>query len=106
MHPGRWSGIFAYLGGPGREPPQKLGRWIDRFLKDEESGPLKGKMKDNGLIDFTYEAPGDIWKLQSSGYRSRRFSSATCPMQLSPCKLQPRGGLFLSEQVHLYYEPQ
>ncbi|CAE7678723.1 unnamed protein product [Symbiodinium sp. CCMP2592] len=24
--------------------------------EDEEAGPLKGKMKDNGLIDFTYEA--------------------------------------------------
>ncbi|CAE7412699.1 Etfdh, partial [Symbiodinium necroappetens] len=23
--------------------------------EDEEAGPLKGKMKDNGLIDFTYE---------------------------------------------------
>ncbi|CAE7242469.1 Etfdh [Symbiodinium natans] len=23
--------------------------------EDEEAGPLKGKMKDNGLVDFTYE---------------------------------------------------
>ena len=23
--------------------------------EDEEAGPLKGKMKDNGLIDFSYE---------------------------------------------------
>ncbi|CAE7171484.1 Etfdh [Symbiodinium pilosum] len=23
--------------------------------EDEEAGPLKGKMRDNGLIDFTYE---------------------------------------------------
>ncbi|CAE7864900.1 Etfdh [Symbiodinium microadriaticum] len=27
--------------------------------EDEEAGPLKGKMKDNGLIDFTYE----VWTL-------------------------------------------
>ncbi|CAE7834762.1 unnamed protein product [Symbiodinium sp. CCMP2592] len=61
--------------------------------EDEEAGPLKGKMKDNGLIDFTYEASlwFESWELLSQMLRVQLTPNViTCNTVINLCAKEER----------------